>query len=134
MTALAWRTRGRLALAGAVLVGLAMRVGAAATVPTWFDEATMGLMARDVLAGRFPFFFYGQTFMGAIDGYLQAVPFALLGDSLVTLRLGAVIVVLAHVVVAAALARRVFGDWRWAAVLTLVPSPYLLKWAGDARL
>jgi hypothetical protein len=133
-TPAAGRSGWGLALGGALLVGLAMRVGAAATTATWFDEATMGLMARDVLVGRFPFFFYGQTFMGAVDGYLQAVPFAVLGESLATLRLGAVVVLLAHVGVAALLARRVFGDWRWAAALALVPSPYQLKWAADARL
>src|SRR5262249_37695662 len=85
---------GSRVLIGALVAGLAIRVGVAATVPTWFDEATMGLMAQDVLRGQFPFFFYGQTFMGAVDGYVQAVPFALLGDSLATLRLGAVVVVL----------------------------------------
>jgi hypothetical protein len=128
------RSPGSLLLAGALAAGLAIRVGTAATVPTWFDEATMGLMARDVLLGRFPFFFYGQTFMGAIDGYLHAIPFALLGESLATLRVAAVVVLLGHVAMAALLAHRVFGDWRWAAALALVPSPYLLKWAGDARL
>jgi hypothetical protein len=128
------RTPGSLALIGALAAGLAIRVGTAATVPTWFDEATMGLMAQDVLRGQFPLFFYGQTFMGAVDGYLQAVPFAVLGDSLATLRFGAVVVVLGHVALAALLGRRVFGAWRWTAALALVPSPYLLKWAGDARL
>ena len=94
----------------------------------------MGLMGRDVLHGQFPFFFYGQPFMGAVDGYLHAVPFALLGESVATLRLSAVLVSLGHVAVAALLARRVFGDGRWAAAVALVPSAYLLKWAADARL
>src|SRR5262245_3934285 len=119
---------GSVVLIGALMAGVAIRVGVAATVPTWFDEATMGLMAQDVLRGQFPFFFYGQTFMGAVDGYLQAVPLALLGDSLATLRLGAVVVLLGHVVMSALTARRVFGAWRWAVVLALVPSPYLVKW------
>jgi hypothetical protein len=94
----------------------------------------MGLMGRDVLLGQFPFFFYGQAFMGAVDGYLHAVPFALLGESVGTLRLSAVLVSLGHVAVTALLAQRVFGDGRWAAAVALVPSPYLLKWAADARL
>jgi hypothetical protein len=94
----------------------------------------MGLMGRDVLHGQFPFFFYGQPFMGAVDGYLHAVPFALLGESVATLRLSAVLVSLGHVAVAALLAGRVFGDGRWAAAVALVPSAYLLKWAADARL
>jgi hypothetical protein len=123
-----------LALGGALVAGLAIRVGKAATAPIWFDEATMGLMGRDVLHGQFPFFFYGQTFMGAIDGYVHAVTFALLGESVATLRVGAMLVSLGHVVLAAFLAHRIFRAGGWAAALALVPTPYLLKWAGDARL
>ena len=122
------------ALGVAALVGLAIRVGAAITFPTWFDEATMGLMGRDVLHGQLPFFFYGQSFMGAIDGYLHAVTFAVLWESVATLRVMAILVSLGHVAVVALLARRVFGDGRWAAALALVPSAYALKWVGDARL
>ena len=118
----------------AALVGLAIRVGAAITFPTWFDEATMGLMGRDVLHGQLPFFFYGQSFMGAIDGYLHAVTFAVLWESVATLRVMAILVSLGHVAVVALLARRVFGDGWWAAALALVPSAYALKWVVDARL
>jgi hypothetical protein len=98
-----------LALAGALVAGLAIRVGKAATAPIWFDEATMGLMGRDVLQGHFPFFFYGQTFMGAIDGYVHAVPFAPLGESIATLRIAAMLASLGHVALVAFLAHRVFG-------------------------
>lgn len=128
------RAGGALALGIVLTAGLAIRACAAATFPLWFDEATMGLMGRDVLHGQFPFFFYGQAFMGAVDGYLHAVTFALLGESLTTLRLGAVLVSLGHVAIAALLTYRVFGSGWWAAALALVPTPYLLKWAGDARL
>ena len=123
-----------LGLAVLAVAGIASRAGVAATARIWFDEATMGLMGRDVLHGQFPFFFYGQPFMGAVDGYFHAVPFALLGESVGALRLAAVLMSLGHVVMTALLARRVFRAGWWTAVLTLVPSPYLLKWAGDARL
>ena len=119
---------------GALVAGLAIRVGAAATALVWFDEATMGLMGRDVLHGQFPFFFYGQTFIGAIDGYLHAVTFAVLGESVATLRVCAVLVSLVHAAIVSLLAHRVFRAGGWAAVLALVPSAYLLKWASDARL
>ena len=68
---------GRLALAGLGVLaaaGVLIRAGAAATALIWFDEATRGLMARDALHGHFPFFLYGQSFMGAIDGNLHAGP------------------------------------------------------------
>jgi hypothetical protein len=122
------------ALGGALVAGVAIRVGASATAPIWFDEATTGLMGRDVLHGQFPFFFYGQTFMGAVDGYLHAVSFGLLGESVATLRTGAMLASLGHVALAALLAHRIFRAGGWTAALALVPTPYLLKWAGDARL
>jgi F5/8 type C domain len=123
-----------LALGVLALAGLAIRVGASATVFIWFEAATRGLMGRDVLSGQFPFYFYGQPFMGAVDAYLHAVSFALLGESVATLRVWALLVSLGHVAVVFCLARRVFGDGWWAAALVLVPSPYLLKWASEARL
>ncbi len=123
-----------LALGALALVGLAIRIGAVATASIWFEEATRGLMSRDVLHGQFPFFFYGQPFMGAIDAYLHAVSFALFGESVAALRVWSLVVSLGHVLLVAGLARRVFGNGRWAAALALVPSPYLLKWTGQARL
>ena len=117
-----------------VVSGIAIRAGTAATALIWFDEATRGLMARDVLRGDFPFFMYGQAFMGAIDGYLHALAFALLDDSVATLRTGAVLASLGHVAMVGLLASRIFGSGRWAIAVALVPSPFLLKWAGDARL
>ncbi len=123
-----------LGLAVLATVGILIRAGAASTTLIWFDEATMGLMGRDVLYGQFPFFFYGQPFMGAVDGYVHAVSFAVLGESVATLRVSAVLVTLGHVLVVALLAHRVFRAGWWAVTLALIPTPYLLKWADDARL
>ncbi len=59
------------------------------------DEAVQGLMAQHVLAGRFPLFIYGQSVGGGLE-HLLAVPFfALLGPSVATLRLAALLMVLA---------------------------------------
>ncbi len=69
-------------------------------------------MGRDVLHGQFPFFFYGQPFMGAVDGYLHAVSFVFLGESVATLRVWAVLVSLGYVVTVACLAHRVFTAGR----------------------
>ncbi len=123
----------RVALAVTAL-GLAIRLGAAVTAPIWFDEATVGLMGRHVLRGDFPWFFYGQTFMGAAEAYLHAIPFALWGASETTLRLWPVTLSLVHAALVGLLARRLFGMGRFAALLAIVPPPFLLKWAYDARL
>jgi 4-amino-4-deoxy-L-arabinose transferase-like glycosyltransferase len=51
------------------------------------DEAVVGLMARHILAGERPTFFYGQAYMGSLDAWLIALGFRLLGDSVLTIRL-----------------------------------------------
>jgi hypothetical protein len=123
-----------MALLVAAAAGVLIRLAAATAAVLWFDEGTAGLMGRRTLAGEFLVYFHGQAYMGAVDGYLHALPFALLGSSLGTLRLLPFCLSLLHVALCAVLARRVAGDGRWAAVLALAPTPILLKWAHDARL
>ena len=56
------------------------------------DEATMGLMARDIAyRGQLPIFFYGQHYMGALEAYIAALVFQLFDSSLFSLRLGLVL-------------------------------------------
>jgi len=50
------------------------------------DEAIVGLMARHILQGERPTFFYGQAYMGSLDAWLVALGFRLLGDSVSTIR------------------------------------------------
>lgn len=50
------------------------------------DEAVVGLMARHILEGARPTFFYGQAYMGSLDAWLVAVGFAALGESVMTIR------------------------------------------------
>ncbi len=118
----------------AVALGILIRLGAAATAMIWFDEATVGLMGRQTLRGEFVFFFHGQTYMGAVDAYLYALPFALLGSSVGTLRLWPLAASLLHVALCGLLARRLAGVGLWAILLALIPTPIVLKWAHDARL
>ena len=57
--------------------------------PTNSDEGTMGIMALHIAYhGEHPVLYYGQNYMGAIEAYLGALFFHLLGASLFTLRLG----------------------------------------------
>ncbi|MDX2140617.1 MAG: glycosyltransferase family 39 protein [Chloroflexota bacterium] len=51
------------------------------------DEAIVGLMARHILAGERPTFFYGQAYMGSLDAWLVAMGFRLFGESVTTIRL-----------------------------------------------
>ena len=64
------------ALLGAAAAGVLIRLAAATAAILWFDEGTAGLMGRRTLAGEFLVYFHGQAYMGAVDGYLHALPFA----------------------------------------------------------
>ena len=93
------------------LVGLG--VAAAIALRSWVlaspfgaldsDEAVWGLMARHVLDGELPLFFWGQAYGGTQEVFLTAGVFAAVGSSPLTLRL----VPLALFVVAALLVWRV---------------------------
>ena len=51
------------------------------------DEAVVALMARHILQGERPVFFYGQAYMGSLDAWLVAVGFALFGESVASIRI-----------------------------------------------
>lgn len=51
------------------------------------DEAVVGLMARGILQGERPTFFFGQAYMGSLDAWLLALGMAALGESVLTIRL-----------------------------------------------
>jgi hypothetical protein len=56
------------------------------------DEGTMGLISLHIARnGQHPAFFYGQSYMGALEAYLGAVFFRLHGASEFALRLGLVL-------------------------------------------
>ena len=69
---------GALALKGALLAGRA--------VPFNSDEAIVALMARHILRGERPWFFYGQAYMGSLDAYLIAGAFRLGGERVLMVR------------------------------------------------
>jgi len=70
------------------------------------DGAICGLLGVSVLAGRWPLFFYGQDFMGALDGYLAAPVYALFGPDTLTLNIWSPIFSLATLLVLHACLRR----------------------------
>ncbi len=78
-----------IALLIVVLIALIGRVLllASGTVSFHSDEAVVGLMARHILQGERPVFFYGQAYMGSLDPWLIAVGFSLLGESVLTIRI-----------------------------------------------
>lgn len=78
-----------LAAAG-VVAGFVVRI-ALIRAPEWglleSDEAVVGLMARHILDGELPTFYWGQSFGGAAEAFLVAAVFAVGGPSTLGIRL-----------------------------------------------
>ena len=83
-----WRALG-LGLAAVLAVALLGRalLLASGAVSFHSDEAVVALMARHILHGERPVFFYGQAYMGSLDPWLVAFGFSLLGETVQTIRL-----------------------------------------------
>ncbi len=61
------------ALAALLAIGLKAALLAADVFPFNADESVVALMARHILQGARPAFFYGQAYMGSLDAVLVAV-------------------------------------------------------------
>jgi 4-amino-4-deoxy-L-arabinose transferase-like glycosyltransferase len=82
-------TRSVVAWAGiSALLSIALKAAllAAGALPFNADEAIVALMARHILHGRWPAFFYGQAYMGSLDATLAALGFALFGEHVLVIR------------------------------------------------
>ena len=89
------------------------------------DEAVVALMARHILAGERPAFFYGQAYMGSLDAFLVAAAFAVLGQKVAILRMVQAGLYSLSVMLGVLIAQRIHGDLRlsaFAGVLLAVPS------------
>ncbi len=101
----------------------------------WFDEAVLGLMGLRVLRGDLPVFMSGQAFMGALEAYLMAPIFALVGPSALSLAVLPTLLSCLTLGLTWAIIREAF-DHRVAWVTTAflaVPSNFLLWWSHQAR-
>jgi len=100
------------------------------------DEAIVGIMAQDVAEGRrWPIYFYGQRYMGALEAYVIAGLLPLVDDPLIALRLGpalffAALVAAQYLMLTQWLGRG--GGWTAAACLVLA-APMFVQWSVSAR-
>jgi len=100
------------------------------------DEGVVGLMGKHILEGRsLPVFFYGQTYLGALEAYLAAGTFALFGVSLLSLRLVPLACSLLSLWAVYALTELVSSKTaaRWATALVALSPLYFLQWNLKAR-
>jgi hypothetical protein len=91
-----WVAHYRWGVATTAVIALAVivRVGlvAAGWPGTDSDDATMGLMAKHIVAlGERPIFFYGQSYMGSLEAYAAALMFLFLGASEFALKCGLIL-------------------------------------------
>jgi hypothetical protein len=130
--------------AGSVAVSLGLRVLYLAQVwridlsehPVFIDdEGVLGLMARHILAGARPLFYYGQYYLGALEAYLTAVVFEFFGESMTTLRVVPTLFALSWVPLTGAIASRLYGKRAGylAAALVALPSQFVFEWGFKAR-
>lgn len=89
------------------------------------DEAITGLMARHILRGERPIFFYGQAYMGSLDAFLAAGLFAVLGESILPIRILQIILYTCTIITTAIIGRKLADDWTMgliAAVFMAIPT------------
>ena len=111
--------RALVAVLAVALIGRALLLASGA-VSFHSDEAVVGLMARHILQGERLMFFYGQAYMGSLDAWVIAVGFALLGESVLTIRVAESILYLLVVVSGYVVAWRISGRVVVAVVAALV--------------
>jgi hypothetical protein len=101
-------------LAGAVFVAAALKISllVADVVPFNADEAIIALMAKHILHGERPIFFYGQAYMGSLDAYLVALVFKLFGIHVWGVRLVQIVFYSLTIGTTALLGKNLTGKWK----------------------
>jgi len=126
-----------LALAAAVLAALALRLVLLAGPQTELeaDEAIVGLMARHILQGERPLFYYMQPYMGSLEAYLVAAVFALMGSSSFALKLVPLVASLLFTGLVFETGRRIGGRGvaLASALYVAVPPAFLGLWSLKTR-
>jgi 4-amino-4-deoxy-L-arabinose transferase-like glycosyltransferase len=105
-------------------------------VPFNGDEAIVALMARHILRGERPVFFYGQAYLGATDAWLAAVSFSIFGETVFAIRLVHIVLFAGVVFTTYLLARRyLHSEWgARAAMLWIALPPTMLTLYTTATL
>jgi hypothetical protein len=103
-------------------------------IPFDSDEAVEGLMARHVLNGELPAFFWGQAFKGVPEVYASAGAFALFGSSVAVLKGVTLAFFAAYVALNFLLLDRIASRWvaLAASLLLIAAPPALVFWSLDA--
>ena len=120
MATAALRRIGPLVVIAVLALALKVALLAADAVPFNSDEAIVALMARHILQGERPAFFYGQAYMGSLDAFLIAGACTLMGESVLAVRVVQVVLFLAVLLTGYAVALRLTGSQRVALLTALL--------------
>jgi 4-amino-4-deoxy-L-arabinose transferase-like glycosyltransferase len=103
-------------LVGSLIVaaGLKIILLIAGAVPFNSDEAIVALMAKHILEGERPVFFYGQAYMGSLDAGLVAIAFRVIGMQVYAIRVVQILIYLAYLLSLYVLVRSIFDEERTA--------------------
>jgi 4-amino-4-deoxy-L-arabinose transferase-like glycosyltransferase len=82
------------------------------SIPFNSDEAIVALMARHILNGERPLFFYGQAYMGSLDAWLIAAGFMIFGAHVWVIRLMQLLLYVLVLASTAWIGKLVFGSWK----------------------
>ncbi len=100
------------------------------------DEAIVGIMAQDIAAGRrYPIFFYGQRYMGALEAYVVAGLTPFVARPITALRLAPALFFAALTAVQFLMLRRWFGRFAGlvGAATLIAAAPMFAQWSISAR-
>ena len=106
----------------------------AGKIPFDSDEAVEGLMARHVLNGELPAFFWGQAYKGVPEVYASAAAFTLFGSSVTVLKSVTLVFFAVYVAINFILLDRILSRWTavCASLLLIAAPPALVFWTLDA--
>jgi hypothetical protein len=103
-------------------------------IPFDSDEAVQGLMARHILNGELPAFFWGQAYKGVPEAYVSAGAFALFGSTVTVLKSVTLLFFAAYVGLNYVLVRKFLGPWMAiaASLLLIFGPPPIVQWSLSA--
>ncbi len=107
-----WKKIGILLGILAAAAGLKAWLVGMGRVPFNADEAVVALMARHILAGERPVFFYGQAYMGSLDAYLVAAGFWIWGQQVWVIRLVQGLLYLVTIITTVWMGKAAFGSFK----------------------
>ena len=127
----------RTVVAASILFGIAVRVWMLETPVGGLDsdEAVVGLMARHILDGELPLFYWGQLYGGPHEPLITAGFFGLFGSSTLVLKLVAILLSGAACVLIWRVGKRTVGEpaASVAAVMFWVWPPAFVWWSVKSR-